>query len=96
MTNQQKMLIEKLKAGYRIFAVTNGIEIIGPKGTYQFLGNVAKKNMYKLATRDIVDAVYLTNTSLVEFRLTVPFDKPETAIVNPLEVALLDRILDAI
>ena len=96
MTKQQKELIEKLKAGYRIFSTSSGIEIIGTNGSYQTLGNVAKANMYKLATRDVVDAVYSNHTMKAEFRLNTPVNRIATSVVNPCEVALLDRILSAI
>lgn len=96
MTKQQKDLIEKLKAGYRIFSTSNGIEIIGKNGSYQTLGNVAKANMYKLATRDVVDAVYSNHTMKAEFVLNTPVIRMTAAVVNPCELALLDRILSAI
>jgi hypothetical protein len=96
MTKQQKTLIEKLNAGYRILTTSSGIEILGANGSSQTLGRVAKANMYKLATRDIVNAQYSSNTMRTEFRLTAPFKSVSSAVVNPCEVALLDRILNAI
>jgi len=96
MTKQQKTLIEKLKAGYRILTTSSGIEILGVNGSSQTLGAVAKANMYRLAIRDIVDAEYSVNTMRTEFRLTAPFKSSGSTVVNPCEVALLDRILNAI
>jgi hypothetical protein len=96
MTSQQKMLIEALKSGSTIHSCENGIIIRGQIGTEKRLGKVALNNMYALCIAGKVDHEFSVTSMSVEFVLIPEFVPASSRIVNPCEVALLDRILDAI
>lgn len=96
MTNQQKMLIETLKAGSTIHSCENGIIIRGQKGTEKRLGKVALNNMYALCIAGKVDHQYSVISMSVEFVLIPEFVPVSTRMVDPWEAAMLDRILNAI
>jgi hypothetical protein len=96
MTSQQKMLIEVLKSGSTIHSCENGIIIRGQIGTEKRLGKVALNNMYALCIAGKVDHEFSVTSMSVEFVLIPEFVPASCRIVNPCEVALLDRILDAI